>query len=237
MWILQQQLSTFLLVLCLAVVSTSGFAPRNWNNKIRSSSIQEETQIRGNTVLDALKSTPKPQKKKLKTFQRYLEIECWKKSNLRDLEPVLRAVAESCKQINRIIQRAQTDDLFGAATDKFGDPLEENVQGEVQQQLDVLCNEFMLRAFCGGGNCIQMVVSEEEDEARCCSDVMADMAFAVGDYVAVFDPIDGSKNIDSSLPLGSIFAIYKNQPGSEVDTSSFYQDGSAMVAAGYCLFS
>jgi fructose-1,6-bisphosphatase I len=65
----------------------------------------------------------------------------------------------------------------------------------------------------------------------------ADSAFAVGDYVAVFDPIDGSKNIDSSLPLGSIFAIYKKQPGTKVDTSTFYQDGGSMVVSGYCLFS
>jgi fructose-1,6-bisphosphatase I len=65
----------------------------------------------------------------------------------------------------------------------------------------------------------------------------ADSAFAVGDYIAVFDPLDGSKNIDASMPLGSIFAIYKKQPGSDVDTSTFYQDGGSMVAAGYCLFS
>lgn len=125
------------------------------------------------TRLFALPSTPKSQKKKLKTFQRYLEIECWKNTQLRELEPVLQAVAESCKQINRIIQRAQTDDLFGVATGKDGKPLEDtNVQGEVQQQLDVLCNTYMLRAFCGSASCISMVASEEEDDARCCSDVM-----------------------------------------------------------------
>jgi len=149
-------------------------------------------------------------KKDLKTFQRYLEIETWRNSEFRDLEPVLRSVAESCKQINRIVQRAQTDDLYGIALGTDGKPLDDNVQGEVQQQLDVLCNTIMLRAFCGGGSSsIHSVASEEEDEPRCCSDVMTDSAFAVGDYIAVFDPIDGSKNIDSSLPVGTIFAIYK----------------------------
>ena len=190
------------------------------------------------TQLWALQSTPKSAKKKLKTFQRYLEIECWKQTELRDLEPVLQAVAESCKQINKIIQRAQTDDLFGVALGKDGKPLEEtNIQGEVQQQLDVLCNTYMMRAFCGSGSCIAMVASEEEDDARCCSDVMTDTAFAMGDYIAAFDPIDGSKNIDSSLPLGSIFAIYKKEHGANVDNSAFLQDGRSMVAAGYCLFS
>lgn len=177
-------------------------------------------------------------KKNLKTFRRYLEIECWRHTEFRDLEPVLRSVAESCKQINRIVQRAQTDDLYGAAMGPDGKPLDENVQGEVQQQLDVLCNTYMLRAFCGGGSSsIHSVASEEEDDFRCCSDVMTDSAFAKGDYIAVFDPIDGSKNIDSSLPVGSIFGIYKKQPGSDVDESTFLQDGRSLVAAGYCLFS
>lgn len=55
--------------------------------------------------------------------------------------------------------------------------------------------------------------------------------------IAVFDPIDGSKNIDASLPVGSIFGIYKKQPGTQVDHSTFLQDGRSLVAAGYCLFS
>ncbi len=177
-------------------------------------------------------------KRNLKTFQRYLEIETWRDRSFKDLEPVLQSVAESCKQINKIVQRAQTDDLYGVAMGDDGKPLEQNVQGEVQQQLDVLCNTIMLRAFCGGGShSIHSVASEEEDEPRCCSDVMMDSAFAVGEYIAVFDPIDGSKNIDSSLPVGSIFAIYKTQPGCTVDESTFLQDGKGLVAAGYCLFS
>merc|ERR1712166_122669 len=122
-------------------------------------------------------------KKNLKTFERNLEIECWRHTELRELEPVLKSVAGSCKEINRIVRRAQTDDLFGAAMGADGLPLDDNIQ--VQQQLDVLCNTHMLRAFCGGGSsCIHSVASEEEDEPRCCSDVMTDSAFAVGDYIA-----------------------------------------------------
>ena len=112
-------------------------------------------------------------KKNLKSFVRYLEIECWKRAELRELEPVLQAVAESCKQINKLVQRAQTDDLYGVALGADGLPLEDtNIQGEVQQQLDVLCNTMMLRAFCGCSSSIHSVASEEEDEPRCCSDVM-----------------------------------------------------------------
>eukprot|EP00934_Nitzschia_sp_Nitz4_P001283 Nitzschia sp. Nitz4//scaffold341_size29662//5718//7321//NITZ4_008036-RA/size29662-augustus-gene-0.9-mRNA-1//1//CDS//3329548540//1283//frame0 len=189
------------------------------------------------SMSSVISSSFRPKKKNLKSFQRYLEIECWKRADLRDLEKVLQAVAESCKQINRIVQRAQTDDLYGAAVGKDGNQLEENVQGEVQQQLDVLCNTIMLRAFCGSSSSIHSVASEEEDKPRCCSDVMADSAFAIGDYIAVFDPLDGSKNIDSSLPVGSIFGIYRKQPGSNVNDGTFLQDGENLVASGYCLFS
>jgi Fructose-1-6-bisphosphatase, N-terminal domain len=111
-------------------------------------------------------------KKKLQTFPRYLEVECWKRQDLRGLEPVLQAVSSACIQINRIVQRAQTDDVYGVAIDAEGNPLSDNVQGEVQQKLDVLCNTIMLKAFCGSGREICSVASEEEDEPRCCDDVM-----------------------------------------------------------------
>jgi len=64
-----------------------------------------------------------------------------------------------------------------------------------------------------------------------------DPAFAVGDYIAVFDPLDGSKNIDASLPVGTVFGIYRAPHTPDVDKNSFLQDGSALVAAGYCLYS
>jgi len=163
-------------------------------------------------------------KKKLKTYSRYLEIESWKRGPAaRDLEPVLRSVGEACKQINRIVQRAQTDDLYGVAVDAQGNPLEDtNIQGEVQQKLDLVCNAIMLKMFCGSSKgVIAAVASEEEDEPRTCPDVMGDNAFAMGDYVAVFDPIDGSKNIDSSLPVGTIFGIYKCPPGTKTTEKNF----------------
>jgi hypothetical protein len=117
-------------------------------------------------------SSKQLRKKTLQTFPRYLEIECWKQPSVRGLEPVLQAVAEACQQINRIVQRAQTDDVYGVAEDAAGNPLETNVQGEVQQKLDVLCNTIMLRAFCGSSRNVIMVATEEEDEPRCCCDVM-----------------------------------------------------------------
>ena len=119
-------------------------------------------------------SSPKMKKKDLRSLQRFLEVECWRSPNIRNLDRTLLAVADACKQINRIVQRAQTDDLYGAAIDPLtGEIAEENVQGEVQQQLDVLCNTIMLRAFCGASNnVVCAVASEEEPLPRTCADVM-----------------------------------------------------------------
>jgi hypothetical protein len=125
----------------------------------------------------------KMKKKKLTSFPRYLEVECWKRQDLRGLESVLQSFAEACKQMSRIIQRAQTDDVYGYYNSNNDDAADtaistnankknKNVQGEVQQKLDVLCNTILLRAFCGGGRQIHSVASEEEDDPRCCSDVM-----------------------------------------------------------------
>mmetsp|Transcript_18218 Transcript_18218/g.28373 ORF Transcript_18218/g.28373 Transcript_18218/m.28373 type:complete len:435 (-) Transcript_18218:1788-3092(-) len=184
---------------------------------------------------------PKPKqlkKKNLRTFARHLEVECWKQPKVRDLERVFLAVSDACRQISRIVARAQTDDLYGVATNADGSQLDENVQGEVQQKLDVVCNEIMLRALCGCSSSIAAVASEEEDEPRTCCDIMGDSAFSVGEYVAVFDPIDGSKNIDSSLPVGTIVGIYKAEDGAaQASLDSFKQNGNNMVAAAYCLYS
>lgn len=163
----RRELVTLLfIVVCTTTISDAFQITRSINNgeqRLLSSKL---------FVGDLIPATAKPKKKNLKTFQRYLEIECWKAPELRELEPVLKAVAESCKQINRIVQRAQTDDMYGVALGKDGQPLDDNVQGEVQQQLDVLCNTFMMRAFCGSSKSIRAIASEEEDDIRCCSDVM-----------------------------------------------------------------
>jgi len=237
------------------VASVHGFVPLNDQTTFRTR-IQNQPNLKQRDHLTTLQIvndplagddttpavTPKTKKKDaLKPFGRYLEVECWKQAELRGLEPVLVAVANACKQINRIVQRAQTDDIYGAATD---DASVVNVQGEVQQKLDVLCNELFLRAFCASSKHIHTVASEEEDEPRCCSDVMNDPAFAMGEFVAVFDPLDGSKNIDSSLPVGSIFGIYRPAPGTDLknknDLAAAFLQGDAsrsLVAAGYCLYS
>ena len=211
-------------------------------------------------------------KKDLRTLQRFLEVECWKTPSIRSLDTTLLAVSDACKQINRIVQRAQTDDLYGPAaaftihnptTTTTGQEEEEvvvvNVQGEIQQQLDVLCNTLMLRALCVGGNggsdknAVCAVASEEEPLPRCCADVMGYHVVGIGGdgiggrggnddtaipnggggkYVAVFDPIDGSKNIDASLPVGTIFGIYRCPEGGGGISSSSSSVVNVAIANG-----
>jgi len=233
------------------MMSSSSSDNENSNNNNKLVQQQQALTYQPSTI-------PKQKKKVLKPFSRYLEIECWKRQELRALQPVLQAVSDACKQINRIVQRAQTDDLYGAAVtstgsdyevDENGDIIiETNIQGEIQQKLDVVCNTFMMRALCGSSSKVIMAIaSEEEDVVRSCCDVMGNPELTTkgGDYVAVFDPIDGSKNIDSSLPVGTIFGIYKTQPGRTTtstdneanENAAFLQKGDQMVAAGYCLYS
>jgi fructose-1,6-bisphosphatase I len=92
-----------------------------------------------------------------------------------------------------VVSRAATDDIYGVALDSSGQPLSDNVQGETQQKLDVVCNEIMIRAFCGSSDNVAAIASEEEDDARLCSVVMDSNQAVMGEYVAVFDPLDGSK--------------------------------------------
>jgi hypothetical protein len=183
-WLTSKPLNHHAIPNCKLPIHLAHFTTRNLLRRT-SAKNQGKYLINGATSLAATDKVPSGEqqslskvpkqlvKKKLQTFLRYLEVECWKRSDLRGLEPVLQGVASACKQINRIVQRAQTDDVYGVALDAAGNPLSDtNVQGEVQQKLDVLCNTIMLQAFCGSGREIHSVASEEEDEPRCCSDVM-----------------------------------------------------------------
>jgi fructose-1,6-bisphosphatase I len=227
-------------------------APTRITSIARATSSESSSSTTGGGSSSSINNKPY-RKKKLQTFARYLEVECWKRQELRNLEPVLLGISSACKQINRIVQRAQTDDLYGVAFDQeTGLPLEENVQGEVQQQLDVLTNVILMQSLCGCSDAVAAVASEEESVPRCCIDVLSGV---VGNqqqqhnlpppkksqqYVACFDPLDGSKNIDSSLPVGTIFGIYRMPPGAvaSADPESFLLRGDAhLVAAGYCLYS
>jgi fructose-1,6-bisphosphatase I len=105
-----------------------------------------------------------------------------------------------------------------------------NVQGETQQKLDVFANEALLHCL-GVRDCVAALVSEENEEP-----VTFDRAPGEGKYVIVFDPLDGSSNIDVNVNVGTIFSIYRRKEGQSSAADSVLQAGNCQVAAGYVLY-
>lgn len=166
----------------------------------------------------------------LKSFSRWLEVECWRQPDLSDMQSVMMAVESTCRTLSGLVRRAQVDDLAGMYEE--GGAI--NIQGEAQKKLDVVSNRIMVAQLCSpkGMSC---VASEEEDFPRICSKVL-DNSFFTGEYAAVFDPLDGSANIGAGLPCGTIFGILKKQVGGKVGPRTVLQRGTNLVAAGYCLY-
>ncbi len=133
----------------------------------------------------------------------------------------LSGITLATKMIAAEIRKAGLNDVYGAAGAT-------NVQGEAQQKLDVFANEAMLHCL-GLRDSVAALVSEENDEA---------VTFGHhenGKYIIVFDPLDGSSNIDVNVNVGTIFSIFKKPDGSSVE-SVLLQNGLQQVAAGYVLY-
>ena len=127
---------------------------------------------------------------------------------------------------------------FGELAGMGGDHIqagELNVQGEVQKKLDILSNEvFIHRTECNGN--LAGMASEEMEEPR-----QIPREFARGKYLLVFDPLDGSSNIDVNVSVGSIFSILRApadavESGRDLTEADFLQAGTQQVAAGYALY-
>jgi len=125
------------------------------------------------------------------------------------------------KMIAAEIRKAGLNDVYGAAGAT-------NVQGEAQQKLDVYANEALLHCL-GLRDSVAALVSEENDEAVVLSH------HEKGKYIIVFDPLDGSSNIDVNVNVGTIFSIFKKPDGASID-SVLLQSGLEQVAAGYVLY-
>ncbi|CAD6896887.1 unnamed protein product [Tilletia controversa] len=142
-----------------------------------------------------------------------------------DLTLLLNALQTTCKFIESKVRKARLINLIGAAGNT-------NVQGEDQKKLDVLSNEIMINALKASGK-TAVLVSEENDEAIIISD---DKNARHGKYCVVFDPLDGSSNIDAGVNIGTIFGIYLVKDDSKGSIEDVLRPGSEMVAAGYCMY-
>ena len=140
------------------------------------------------------------------------------------LRLLIEQVARACKRINRAVNRGATSGILGSLGS-------ENVQGEVQKQLDVIANDVLLEANEWGGHLAAMA-SEELERIH-----VIPHRFPRGEYLLLFDPLDGSSNIEVNVTIGTIFSVLHLDEGvEEVEARHFLQPGRRQVAAGYCTY-
>lgn len=137
---------------------------------------------------------------------------------------ILSALSLSAKVISSKIRRARIDDVLGGLGS-------ENVQGEQQQKLDVIANETLLRCL-GSRAGVAIVASEENEEPI----LLRREVDGERPYVVLFDPLDGSSNLDSCGGVGTIFSILRHDRRANPVENSCLQPGTQQVAAGYILY-
>ena len=141
-----------------------------------------------------------------------------------ELRLLIEVVARACKRISQAVNKGALGDVMGSAES-------ENVQGEIQKKLDIIANEVLIEANEWGGHLAAMA-SEEMD-----SIYVVPNRYPQGEYLLMFDPLDGSSNIDVNVSIGTIFSVLKKPEGSHgVEEKDFLQAGSKQVAAGYCVY-
>jgi fructose-1,6-bisphosphatase I/sedoheptulose-1,7-bisphosphatase len=141
-----------------------------------------------------------------------------------DFTAVLNHMRLACKRISFIVGRGALGAAQGATESV-------NVQGETQMKLDVISNDIFLRTSEFGGQLAGMV-SEELDEPY-----QIPAEYPLGKYLLVFDPLDGSSNIDINAPTGSIFSVLKAPNGmSPPVLADFLQPGTKQLCAGYAIY-
>jgi fructose-1,6-bisphosphatase I len=136
------------------------------------------------------------------------------------LGELIAGVAASCVRISALVRR-------GALADALGSLGSENVQGEVQKKLDVLSNNILLEDHAASGLCAALA-SEEMDTIQ--------GGVAGAPYLLLFDPLDGSSNIDVNVSIGTIFSILPAPEGGAAEEADFLQPGRRQAAAGYAVY-
>ncbi len=142
-----------------------------------------------------------------------------------DLSGLLNDIGIACKVISNAVGKGSLAGVLG------GRPGKTNVQGEEQKELDVISNEVMLGANEWAGHLAGM--ASEENEQIC----PIPGKYPRGKYLLLFDPLDGSSNIDVNISVGTIFSILKcARPGKAAKPDDFLQPGTEQVCAGFALY-
>jgi fructose-1,6-bisphosphatase I len=141
------------------------------------------------------------------------------------LRLLLEVVARACKSISHAVNKGALGGVLGSAET-------ENVQGEMQKKLDIIANEVLIEANEWGGHLAAMA-SEEMDGIY-----VVPNRYPQGEYLLLFDPLDGSSNIDVNVSIGTIFSVLKKTDDHDagVEEKDFLQPGKQQVAAGYCIY-
>ena len=140
-----------------------------------------------------------------------------------DFSWILSAISLAGKAIANKVRRARIEDVLG---DHGGD----NSHGEIQQKLDIIANEIIMRTLHERAN-IAVLASEEEEEP-----VVLRSRDAGGRYCVLFDPLDGSSNLDFGVGVGTIFSVIRNDRRKPREVPHFLQPGWRQTAAGYILY-
>ena len=141
-----------------------------------------------------------------------------------ELSGILYDLALAAKIISSKVRRAGLVDILGSAE-------AQNVQGEIQQKLDVFANETIVKALDHGGRLCAMASEEVPDI------IPIPEGFRCGKYCLLFDPLDGSSNIDVNVPVGTIFSVVRKiTRGARGDLEDMLQPGRRQVAAGYVIY-
>ncbi|MBA4243803.1 MAG: class 1 fructose-bisphosphatase, partial [Pseudomonas sp.] len=161
------------------------------------------------------------------TLSRYLIEQTRSHNTPADLRFLIEVVARACKAISHQVSKGALGGVLGSLDS-------ENVQGEVQKKLDVISNEILLEANEWGGHLAGMA-SEEMDNAY-----QIPGKYPKGAYLLVFDPLDGSSNIDVNVSVGTIFSVLRcpdrNGDTGDLGEDAFLQPGTQQVAAGYAIY-
>ncbi len=140
------------------------------------------------------------------------------------LRLLIEVVARACKSVSQAVNKGALGGVLGTAGS-------ENVQGEVQKKLDIIANDVLIEANEWGGHLAAMA-SEEMDGIY-----VVPNRYPQGEYLLLFDPLDGSSNIDVNVSIGTIFSVLKMPDGDRgVEETDFLQPGHQQVAAGYCIY-
>jgi fructose-1,6-bisphosphatase I len=140
-----------------------------------------------------------------------------------ELSALLNDIITACKKISHLVNQGNLMGTWGSADS-------ENVQGEVQKKLDIISNYYMVDALKWTGHLAGMASEEEEDPIEIPAE------YPRGKYLALFDPLDGSSNIDVNLTVGTIFSILRCDEGINPTIDDFLQKGSTQVCSGFVLY-